>query len=172
MIRLLRKDSVNQDFITLVRCLDAELAIIDGEEHSFYAQFNTIDKIRFTVVAYDNRIPVGCGALKEVVPGTMEIKRMYTAPQSRGLGIATGILNELEKWAQEMSYEKCVVETGKRQPKAIALYKRNGYDLIPNYGQYVNVENSVCFEKKLNKRKEIEDIGILKNKHCNAGAVK
>jgi GNAT superfamily N-acetyltransferase len=150
MIRLLRTNSENQEFIALVRCLDAELVIIDGEEHSFYAPFNTIENIRYAIVAYHDGKPVGCGALKEFVPTVMEIKRMYTAPSSRGMGIASGILHELENWASEMSYDKCLVETGKRQPEAVALYKKNGYGLIPNYGQYANVENSVCFEKHLN----------------------
>ena len=94
-------------------------------------------------------MPVGCGAMKEYSPITMEVKRMYTNPESRGMGIATFVLNELEKWALELGYEKCILETGKRQPEAIALYKKNGYLSIPNYGQYVGIENSVCFEKSL-----------------------
>ena len=64
-------------------------------------------------------------------------------------GIATQILTELEKWATELSFKKCVLETGKKQPEAIALYIKNGYKIIPNYGQYEGVENSVCFEKLL-----------------------
>jgi GNAT superfamily N-acetyltransferase len=79
----------------------------------------------------------------------MEIKRMYTLPECRGKGIATKVLIELEKWANELSYEKCILETGKKQPEAIALYKKNGYKLIPNYGQYAEMENSVCFEKEI-----------------------
>jgi GNAT superfamily N-acetyltransferase len=101
------------------------------------------------VVAYENGRPVSCGAMKEFGPGTMEIKRMYTAPESRGKGIASIVLAELEAWAGELGYEKCVLETGKRQPEAIALYQKNGYKLIPNYGQYAGVENSLCFEKEL-----------------------
>jgi GNAT superfamily N-acetyltransferase len=57
------------------------------------------------------------------------------------------ILAELEKWAGELSCTKCILETGKRQPDAIGLYKKNGYKPVPNYGQYAGVENSVCFEK-------------------------
>jgi hypothetical protein len=57
----------------------------------------------------------------------------------------------LENWAGELSYAKCILETGKRQPEAIGLYKKNGYKLIPNYGQYAEAENSLCFEKELKK---------------------
>ncbi|MGC1390150.1 MAG: GNAT family N-acetyltransferase [Bacteroidales bacterium] len=149
MIKLIRTNSENTDFITLVKFLDADLAIRDGEDHSFYSQFNSINKIRYAVLAYDDEIPLGCGALKEYDPDTMEIKRMYVSLANRGKGIATGILSELEKWASELSFRKCILETGKRQPEAIGLYKKNGYILIPNYGQYKGVGNSLCFEKKL-----------------------
>ncbi len=150
MIELIRTNSDNKDFIKLVKYLDADLAVRDGDEHSFYAQFNKIDKIKYVIVAYENDKPNGCGAIKEYSQNAMEIKRMYTSPASRGKGIASKLLAELERWATELSYKKCILETGKKQPEAIALYKKNGYKLIPNYGQYTGVENSLCFEKEMN----------------------
>lgn len=149
MIRIIRTDSDNQVFIDLVKRLDADLAKRDGEDHSFYAQFNKIDKIKYAVVAYANEQPVGCGAIKEYASNTMEVKRMYTLPGSRGQGVASKVLVELEAWAAELGYETCILETGKKQPEAIGLYQKSGYQIIPNYGQYAGVENSVCFEKKL-----------------------
>ena len=101
------------------------------------------------VVAYEGAKAVGCGAIKEQVPGTMEVKRMYVLPENRKGGVATLVLTELEQWANELGYEQCVLETGKRQPEAIALYKKNGYEVIPNYGQYIGIDNSVCFNKKI-----------------------
>ena len=149
MIRLIRTDSENKDFIALVKLLDAELAELDGDEHVFYAQLNKTDKIKHVIVAYENGKPISCGAIREHSPTTMEVKRMYTIPESRGKGIATKVLNELEKWASELAYQKCILETGKRQPDAIWLYQKNGYKSIPNYGKYVEMENSVCFEKNI-----------------------
>ena len=149
MIKMIRTDSDNQDFIGLVKYLDADLAERDGTDHSFYDQFNKIDKLKYVVVAYENDKPISCGAMKEFKPGSVEVKRMYTSPGNRGKGIATKILTELETWAVELSYEKCILETGKRQPEAIGLYKRNGYRPIPNYGQYAGIENSLCFEKEI-----------------------
>lgn len=149
MARIIRTNSDNQVFVQLVKHLDADLAERDGEDHSFYAQFNKIDKIKYVVVAYEGDQPVGCGAIKEYAPDTMEIKRMYTLPESRGKGIASKVLHELEVWAAELSYEKCILETGKKQPEAIGLYKKNGYQIIPNYGQYAEIENSLCFEKPI-----------------------
>jgi putative acetyltransferase len=149
MIKIIRTDSGNQDFIELVKGLDDYLTEKDGDEHSFYSQFNKIDRIKYVVVAYENDKRVGCGAIKEYNSNTMEIKRMYTLPGNRGKGIATKVLTELEMWATELHYEKCILETGKRQPEAIELYKKNGYKVISNYGQYVGIENSLCFEKQI-----------------------
>src|SRR6478736_7325348 len=105
MITIKRTDSDNPDFIALVKLLDADLSIRDGADHSFYSQFNKIDKIKHAVVAYENSEPLGCGAIKEYNPTSMEVKRMYTSPNSRGQGIATIILKELEAWAYEMGYK-------------------------------------------------------------------
>ena len=149
MIAIRKTNSDDPDFIELVKLLDADLARRDGDEHSFYAQFNKIDKIKYAVIAYENNNPVGCGAIKEFSPAIMEVKRMYSLPDYRGKGIATKILNELEKWAIELHFEKCILETGKKQPEAVAFYKKNDYKLIPNYGQYAGIENSLCFEKEL-----------------------
>ena len=144
-----RTDSSDVDFVTLVKQLDADLASRDGQEHSFYAQFNKIDLIRHAIIIHENGVPVSCGAMKAFDPASMEVKRMFTLPESRGQGLATTVLAALETWALELGFERCVLETGKRQPEAIALYEKNGYCLISNYGQYQGVENSLCFEKIL-----------------------
>ena len=149
MINCFRINSEDGNFQKLVKELDADLRIRDGEDHSFYAQFNKIDKIKFAIIAYDYELPVGCGAIKEYDQDRMEIKRMYVLENRRGQGIASAILKELERWAIDLNIKSCLLETGKKQPEAIALYKKNGYQIIPNFGQYEKVENSVCFEKML-----------------------
>lgn len=149
MIKLIRTDSSNKDFVELVYLLDKVLKIRDGDDHSFYAQYNKIDKIKNVVVAYIDDVAVGCGAIKEYEPGTMEIKRMFVKDEYRSKGIATLVLLELEKWTQELGYSKCILETGVKQPEAIRLYTKNNYSVIPNYGQYAGVDNSVCMEKVL-----------------------
>ena len=149
MITTIRTDSQNQDFRNLVMYLDEDLAIRDGTEHAFYAQFNKIDMIKHVVMAYEQERAVGCGAIKELTSECMEVKRMYTSPESRGKGVASMVLKELEKWSAELAYKKCRLETGRKQPEAIALYLKSGYNLVENYGQYAGVENSICFEKKL-----------------------
>ncbi|AOW20963.1 GNAT family N-acetyltransferase [Urechidicola croceus] len=149
MIQLKRTNSNNSDFIELVKELDAYLKIVDGDDHSFYNQYNSIETIKHVVVAYLDFTPIGCGAIKKLDNTSMEIKRMFVSPKTRGHGVATSILIELETWAKELNYKKCILETGKRQVEAIQLYKKNDYKIIPNYGQYKNVENSFCFEKHI-----------------------
>ena len=149
MVHLLRTDSSNPDFQKLVKELDKYLAVCDGDEHAFFAQYNKIDMIRHVVVAYEGETPLGCGAIKEYEAGVMEVKRMYVAPESRGKGIASLVLEELENWARELGSSKCILETGIKQSEAIGLYKKSGYSIISNYGQYAGVAISVCFEKVL-----------------------
>ena len=149
MTRIDKTNSKNKDFVNLVAQLDAYLKITDGDEHEFYNQFNGIDVIKHVVVCYINDKPVGCGAIKEFNNETMEVKRMYVKKEYRGKNLAQQILNDLEVWARSLGYKKCVLETGKRQIEAVKFYKKCGYKTIPKYGQYKNMENSLCFEKQV-----------------------
>jgi putative acetyltransferase len=144
-----RTNSDDLDFQKLVVELDKDLAVSDGDEHSFYDQFNKLTDIKQVVVVYENENPVGCGAIKKYEKQITEVKRMYVQPNKRGKGIATLVLKELEAWAKELGYHKCILETGTKQPQAIALYKKNNFIVTDNYGQYTGVANSVCFEKKI-----------------------
>src|SRR6187402_685018 len=144
-----RTTSENIDFQKLVVLLDEVLRSRDGEDHAFYAQHNTLDKINHIVVCYEGAVAIGCGAFKEFDSDTVEIKRMFVHPDYRGKGIASAVLKELEIWASEFNYTNYVLETGKNNPEAISLYQKNGYEIIPNYGQYENVDTSVCLKKNL-----------------------
>ncbi|RYY52413.1 MAG: GNAT family N-acetyltransferase [Chitinophagaceae bacterium] len=144
-----RTDSDDPDFLSLVAELDAELAVRDGDDHVFYAQLNKTANLPTCVVIYKNNLPVGSGAFRALDDSSVEIKRMYVRPEARGSGLASAILQELETWAGDLGFSLLRLETGKRQPEAIALYKKSGFHIIPNFGNYWNVENSVCFEKQL-----------------------
>lgn len=152
MISILRTDATDPRFHALVHLLDEYLAEQDGDEHSFYDQYNQLDQIKYVVLAMENDIAVGCGAIKKFSEDAMEVKRMYVLPRERGRKIASRILVELETWTFDLGFRRCVLETGKRQPDAIRLYQTCGYTNIDNYGQYVGMENSICFEKKLEKQ--------------------
>ena len=148
-MKTLRTTSENLDFQKLVKHLDAYLAIMDGDEHGFYDQYNKIDMLKNCIVIFDGEIPVACGAIKVFDEESMEVKRMFTLPEMRGKGIASKILSELENWTKELGFTKTILETGIRQSEAVALYEKCGYKKIPNYGQYAGIENSLCYEKNL-----------------------
>ena len=149
MKTLIRADSSNTDFRGLVAVLDLYLRELDGPEHVFYAQYNKLDKIQHVVVGYEDGIPAACGAFKYWEDGTAEIKRMFTHPDFRRQSWAEIVLAELEQWAARKGFQRTVLETGHRQQEAIRLYKRLGYERIPNYGQYAGIENSICMAKSL-----------------------
>lgn len=149
MLKIIRTAANNQDFQKLVALLDAELSEIDGEEHDFYHQFNSINNLKYCMVGYLEDELVVCGAIKPMGEDSMEVKRMYTTKAFRGKGLASSLLFELEQWASELGKKFCLLETGKRQQDAVALYTKNGYEIVPNYGQYIGIENSLCFRKKL-----------------------
>ncbi len=146
---MLRTDADHSDFIKLVSMLDEELKVHNGDSHMFRAQFNTLSKIKHAVVVYTGGIATGIGAIREYAPGTMEVKRMYVLQEFRGRGSAVVILKELEKWASELGYSECILETATYLPAAVKLYERSGYERTPNYGQYIGVEASVCMRKSL-----------------------
>ena len=146
-LQLIKATTQHPGYQELVPLLDAELRVRDGDDHAFYAQYNKSDSIHHVIVAMLFENAVGIGAFKEYEKGVAEIKRMYVLPEYRGQGIAMQVLASLEEWARENNYPRCILETGIHQPEAIRLYKKCGYTVIPNYGQYAGVEESICMEK-------------------------
>lgn len=105
------------------------------------------------ILGFLNDFPVACGCFKPIDSQPAEIKRIYVQPGHRKKGLPTKILEALETWAGELGYLKAVLETGKGQPEAIALYRKSSYQTIENYGPYKNLENSICMEKLIKKNR-------------------
>lgn len=148
-LKIVRTNATEPDFISLVSQLDAYLTVVDGDDHDFYHQYNGIENLKNVVVAYIDNMPIACGALKEFNSSTVEIKRMFVSPHHRGKGIAQLVLSEIESWASAMGYQKLILETGKRQLEAVAFYQKCNYQIISNFGQYIGIDNSLCFEKRI-----------------------
>jgi putative acetyltransferase len=147
MITLTKTTSDNPDFQKLIAIFDEYLIDIDGEERDFFA-FHNNKYLEHALVCYENKEAVGCGGFKKFDDNTAEIKRMFVHPSHRGKGIASLILKELEVWANELHYIDFVLETSPKLENAIALYQKTGYKIIPNFGQYIGVENSICMKKE------------------------
>lgn len=148
MITIIRTNSENKEFKKLVKLLNSELAERDGENHPL-SQFNTIDNLKYVVLACVNNRSIGCGAIVDRDVNTMEIKRMYVSREERGKRIGTNILTELENWAKELGSSKCLLFTGPNQPEANRLYKKNGFRQIQKYGKLQEIADSLCFAKEI-----------------------
>ena len=101
------------------------------------------------VIAWVEGVAVSCGGVRQYDATTGEIKRMYTVPEARRRGISRVVLEQLETRARAIGYSRLVLETGVRQPEAIALYESAGYDAIEPYGFYKNAPLSRCYTKIL-----------------------
>jgi GNAT superfamily N-acetyltransferase len=102
------------------------------------------------VVAYDDAgVAVGCGGVRRHAEGVGEIKRMWVPPVRRGQGVSRVLLTALEDAARDLGFRELVLETGVRQPEAIALYESAGYTVIPNYGFFADSPLSRCYAKRL-----------------------
>lgn len=103
------------------------------------------------LVAYLDGVPVGCGGWRTLAgdPAVAEIKRMFTVPAARGRGVALAVLRAIEDSARAAGRKRAQLETGTRQPEAIALYERAGYDRVPNFGYYKDYPGCVSFGREL-----------------------
>lgn len=145
-MKVIKTNSDHPDFKKLSALFDEYLVDIDGDEREFFAHYNNV-QLDHVLVVYDEERAVGCGAFKKYEEDTAEIKRMFVLPEARGKGIANMILTEIESWAIEQGFANFILETSPKLHHAIALYTKMGYQFIPNYGQYIGVENSVCMKK-------------------------
>ena len=145
----IRTTSDHLDFRAMVNALDEDLNLRNGDIQRQYDQYNQIDKIKHAIVIYLEDKPVGCGCFKRFDDHTVEMKRMFVKTEMRGKQLAAQMLQELEKWAVEEGNTAAVLETGHRQVEAQRLYAIAGYSKTENYGQYVGMEDSLCYRKEL-----------------------
>jgi GNAT superfamily N-acetyltransferase len=101
------------------------------------------------LVAWVGDEPVGCGGVRAHRGDVGELKRMYVKPGARRKGVARAVLVELEARARDLGYLRLRLETGVRQPEAIALYRAAGYEPIEPYGLYRDEPLSRCLEKRI-----------------------
>ena len=149
MIEIIRTHSDDKRFKNLILELDNDL--MSRYSHADYKydiniRFNTLET---AVIAQITNITVGCGCFKEIDEDTVEIKRMYVNPYFRGFGVASLMIEALTRWARELFYKRAVLETGVKQPEAIKLYGKHGFEKIPPFDPYIGIPNSVCMGKLL-----------------------
>lgn len=149
-------DGQDRDFAGLCDLLDASLEELAGHiiDQSKYSQYNTREKIRDVLLAYDGTQPVACGAIRHYAEAIAEVKRIFVREDYRGRGISKTLMALLENRAVEKGYTTLILETGAPLFRSISLYKKLGYQVIDNYGQYKDMKESVCLQKNLSEMKE------------------
>ena len=147
-----REDLRSETAATLIHALNDELSERYPEEGATHFRLDpdevTEGRGAFLVVRSAGR-PVGCGAVRRLDAETAEIKRMYVVPDFRGQGIARRLLTALEAESAVLGISRLLLETGSRQPEALALYERAGFVRVPAFGEYVDSPLSVCMAKQL-----------------------
>lgn len=144
-----RTDSKDRRFTNVVKELDENLYATYHNKSYRYDVDISVDHINTVILACIKSITIGGGCFKEIDSNTVEFKRMFVNPYFRGLGVASGILEELSAWAKELNYSYAVLETGDQQEESIKLFKKHEFSLIENFGPYINVGGSICMGKKL-----------------------
>lgn len=146
--RVIPKDSV--DALKLIEELDRELL-----QRYPSSSIHTLDLDKITnesglfFVGYISEVAVACCSLCEIGPNIGEIKRVFVKPQYRRKGISEYMMKYLEEQAVRSGFKFLRVETGVKQPEAIAMYQKLSYYDIEKYGEYINDPNSICMEKRL-----------------------
>ncbi len=137
------------DALAVFDSLSAALtAITSSSGRSSFDPRDVMGEWALFVIARDGRqAPVGCGAYRPLSAGIAEVKRMYAAPGTVGLGAA--ILTLLEEKAAADGYEALWLETRLVNDRAVRFYERHGYVRIPNFGKYIGRPEAVCFGKRL-----------------------
>ncbi|MGN0353848.1 MAG: GNAT family N-acetyltransferase [Muricoprocola sp.] len=146
-----RTDGTDKDFIENCRRLDEDLDERVGKviQREKYQKYNQLDKIKEAIVVYDEKTLVGAGSLRKYNAQDVELKRIYISPSYRGKGIGTELVSQLMEWAKELGYQRMILETGERLKESCALYKKLGFEIIPNYGPYENMKESLCMARDL-----------------------
>lgn len=144
-------DGQNKDFIELCHGLDHFLnELVGGEENrAEYVAYNTLEDIHDVILVYDNNLPVGCVSFKKYDDECAEVKRVFIKKEYRGRGISNKLMELLEDAAREKGYSYFILESGEPLIAAMALYRKIGYEVIPNYGPYKDMADSVCMRKRL-----------------------
>lgn len=150
-VKFKETDGEDADFAMLCSRLDNALdEIIGGRfKRIQYEQYNQRDCIHDVIVAYREGEPIACGAFKMYDEDHAELKRIFVESSYQNMGLGAELVRRLETKAKIKGYRWCILETGKPLEAACHMYEKAGYKIIPNYGQYADMTDSVCMERKI-----------------------
>ena len=114
-----------------------------------YQKFNQLDEIKEAIVVYDEDKPIGGGAIRKYDDETVELKRVFVHNEYQGQGIGSRLVSLLIEWAAQLGYRRMILETGELLSESCAVYKKLGFKVIPNYGPYVDMPESLCMGRAI-----------------------
>ena len=146
-----RTDGKNEDFIEHCRLLDMDLDRRVGRQikREKYQKFNQLDEIREAIVVYDHGRAVGGGAIRRYDDENIELKRVFVHNEYQGQGIGSRLVSLLIEWAAELGYRRMILETGELLAESCAVYKKLGFAVIPNYGPYADMPESLWMAREI-----------------------
>jgi putative acetyltransferase len=150
MITITRESPRQDDVVALIRQSDALMQSLYPAESNHLVDIDALaePRVHFFVAREDDRA-LGCGAFVVGESGCAEMKRVFVDPVARGKGIARLIMDALEREAAKLGVALMQLETGIKQPEAIALYRRFGYVERGPFGSYRPDPLSLFMEKRL-----------------------
>lgn len=146
-----RTNGKDKDFIENCRLLDMDLDRRVGKEikRDKYTKYNQLDEIQEAIVVYKDNKAIGGGAIRKYDDENIELKRIFVHTNYQGQGIGSKLVSLLIEWAIELGYKRMILETGELLVESCAVYKKLGFEIIPNYGPYINMPESLCMAKNL-----------------------
>lgn len=146
-----RTGGQDKDFMENCRLLDQDLDRRVGKviKRDQYKQYNQLDKVQEAIVVYQGGQAIGGGAIRKYDDKIAELKRVFVRPEFQGQGIGSKLVSLLMEWAAELGYRRMILETGELLAESCAVYKKLGFQVIPNYGPYVNIPESLCMARDL-----------------------
>ena len=144
-----RTNGNDKDFIENCRLLDMDLDRRVGKKikRDKYKKYNQLDEIQEAIVVYEDNKAVGGGAIRRYDDENIELKRVFVHTEYQGRGIGSKLVSLLIEWAMELGYQRMILETGELLAESCAVYKKLGFEVIPNYGPYVDMPESLCMAK-------------------------
>jgi putative acetyltransferase len=150
MIDLTIETPDQQEVHALLQASDTYMAGLYPAESNHMLDVSELcrPEVTFIVARKDGRV-VGCGAILESKEGWAEIKRMFVSPLARGQNVGRQLLQKLEAAAVAKGIPRLRLETGIKQPEALALYRSAGFVEIGPFGKYRPDPLSLFMEKPL-----------------------
>lgn len=149
-----RTDGKDEDFIENCRLLDMDLDRRVGRKikRDKYKKYNQLDEIKEAIVVYEGNTAIGGGAIRKYDDENVELKRVFVHPEYQGRGIGSRLVALLMEWAMELGYKRVILETGELLAESCAVYKKLGFEIIPNYGPYADMPESLCMARDLESK--------------------